>query len=51
MPGVIFIMVKLLIAALAITTLVGFISPFFHWAKVLVTILSTVGVPVPVAPL
>jgi hypothetical protein len=51
MPGVILIMVKLLIAALAVTTLVGFISPLFHWAKVLVTILSTVGVLVTVASL
>lgn len=45
MPGAIFNMVKLLVVALALTTLVGFISPLFHWAKVLVTILSTVAAP------
>jgi hypothetical protein len=48
MPGVIFILVRLLVCALAVTTVVGFISPLFHWAKVLVTILSTVGSVVPI---
>lgn len=43
MPGAILIVVKLLVVALALTTLLGFISPLFHWAKVLVTVLSTVG--------
>ncbi|QDS71150.1 hypothetical protein FKW77_009980 [Venturia effusa] len=43
MPGAIFITMKLLVVAFALTTLVGIISPFSHWAKVLVTILSTIS--------